>query len=81
MLHDITKHIYEKTIKLFGLQVQTENGFEDIDSINITEKQEHYLIKTEKHYLLCSSNHILIDENDNEVYELILKSTMDHVKR
>ena len=31
MLHDITKHIYEKTIKLFGLQVQTENGFEDID--------------------------------------------------
>ena len=68
MLHDITKHIYQKTIKLFGLQVQTENGFEDIDSINITEKQEHYLIKTENHYLLCSQNHILIDENDNEVY-------------
>lgn len=40
MLHKITKYLYKLSKNIFGLQVLTENGFEDITSVNITMPTE-----------------------------------------
>ena len=68
MLHEITKRIYNLSLKLFGIQVLTENGYEDISSINITDQQKTIIIKTKTKQLKCSADHILIQSDDTEVY-------------
>jgi len=49
MLHEITKHLYKLSKKLFGLQILTENGFEDISSVNITKPAATVTVKTTSH--------------------------------
>lgn len=68
MLHEITKHVYAATKKLFGLQVLTENGFEDVDSVNVTEPSETVVVKTATRILKCSKKHIFIKADGEEVY-------------
>jgi hypothetical protein len=68
MLHKITKHLYKISKKLFGLQVLTENGFEDIDSINVTMPTETVQIRTNNYSIICSKKHIFITEDGTEIY-------------
>ena len=49
MLHEITRHLYRFSKKLFGLQILTENGFEDISSINVTDQAATVVVKTASH--------------------------------
>ena len=67
-LSEITKNLYLKTLRVFGLQVYTDEGFKDIESINITGKQGYLRLITESYTMDCSPNHILIDKDGNEVY-------------
>lgn len=68
MLHDITKHLYKLSKKLFGLQVMTENGFEDLDSVNITLPIETVEIRTKDYRVVCSKTHIFITSDGDEIY-------------
>lgn len=68
-LHDIIKNVYEKCLKpIFSIEVLGEdNKWKNIVSLNITQKNTFYKIKTKTYSLLCTKNHILIDENNNEI--------------
>ena len=68
-LHEIIKNFYiKKLVPIFSIEVLGQNGnWNKIKSLNITEKQFRYKIKTEHTELLCTENHILIDENEEEI--------------
>ena len=67
-LHNITTHIYKKTVKLLGLQVLGDDGWSDIISVNVTEKSKLVEIVTEDDKkLACSMKHILIKDDGEEV--------------
>lgn len=54
---------------LFTIEVLSDdNKWNKIDSVNITEKQQFYRLKTKNLSLLCTKNHIVIDENGNELF-------------
>ena len=79
-LHEIIKNFYiKKLIPIFSIEVLGQNGnWNKIKSLNITEKQFLYKIKTEHTELLCTENHILIDENEEEI--LAVKSQNQKIK-
>ena len=79
-LHEIIKNFYiKKLVPIFSIEVLGQNGnWNKIKSLNITEKQFLYKIKTEHTELLCTENHILIDENEEEI--LAVKSQNKKIK-
>lgn len=66
-LHNIVRHAYKSIFKLFGLEVETENGWNSIKTLNITFPTEAIIIHTEYHNIICSKNHILIEKDGNEI--------------
>jgi len=67
-LHDITTHIYKKTIKLLGLQVLGDDGWNDIISVNVTQKSKLVkIVADDGKMLTCSLKHILIKDDGEEV--------------
>ena len=68
-LHDTVKNIYTKILKpFFKIEILGEDDtWNSVDSVNITEPTEFYLVKTVNRQLLCTKNHILIDEKGNEI--------------
>lgn len=85
-LHRTIENIYIKVIKpLIGIEVQTENGWAKIESVNVTEKTKFFEIRTEKRCLLCTKNHILIDRHDQEILAVDSKDkevkTVDGIER
>ncbi len=66
-LHNIVRHTYKSIFKLFGLEVETENGWNSIKTLNITFPTEAIIIHTEHHDIICSKNHILIEKDGNEI--------------
>lgn len=79
-LHEIIKNFYiKRLVPIFSIEVLGQNGnWNKIKSLNITEKQFLYKIKTEHTELLCTENHILIDENEEEI--LAVKSQNQKIK-
>lgn len=69
-LHETIQNFYVKHLKpLFTIEVLSDdNKWNKIDSVNITEKQQFYRLKTKNLSLLCTKNHIVIDENGNELF-------------
>ena len=67
-LHETITHTYKKVIRLLGIQVFTDDGWTDIDSVNITEPNEVIkIISQNGKQLLCSPKHILIDNENIEI--------------
>lgn len=71
-LHNTIKNFYIKCLKpMFQIEVLgKDNKWNKVTSLNITEKQYLYHIKTKTNQLLCTEKHILIDENNNEVFAI-----------
>lgn len=69
-LHQTIKNFYLKCLKpLFNIEVLgDDNKWKSITSLNITDKQQFFKIKTKSYELLCTNNHILIDEYGNEIF-------------
>lgn len=58
-----------ETINLDDYEVETDEGFIDIVSLNITIPYQIYILKTFGGLeLKCADNHIVFDENYNEVF-------------
>ena len=68
-LHETIKNIYKKYLKpIFSIEVLSNNNtWNKITSLNITEKQPFFKVKSKSYELICTKNHILIDENNNEI--------------
>ena len=68
-LHNIVKNIYQKCLKpLLPIEVLGEDGkWKRIMSLNVTQKQVFFKVKTVSHELICTQNHILITEDNEEV--------------
>ena len=67
-LHETITHTYKKVIRLLGIQVFTDDGWTDINSVNITEPNEVIkIISQNGKQLLCSPKHILIDNENIEI--------------
>jgi hypothetical protein len=68
-------------IKLSNWQVESDEGWTDIESINKTIKYEEYLVVFESgKKIRCADNHIFIDIDNNEVFakdslDISLKTT------
>lgn len=68
MLHDLINNVYEKIIiPKFQLEILSDEGWNAVKSVNKTEKQDLYEIKSSHHSLICTKNHILIDSDGNEI--------------
>jgi hypothetical protein len=69
MLSDNT---YKKFIEVFDVddwQIETDNGWSDIDQIGKTIEYDEWELKTIDGFeLICADKHILFDENFNEIY-------------
>lgn len=74
-LHKTIKNFYISIIKpFFKVEILTENnGWNEIDSVNVTVKDIFYKIITNKRSLLCTKNHILIDSAGNEIFAVDAK--------
>ena len=68
-LHNKVKNIYQKCLKpLLPIEVLGEDGkWKQIITLNVTQKQSFYKVKTVSYELICTQNHILITEDDEEV--------------
>lgn len=67
-LHEIVQRSYNKIKKLCSIEVLSENGWEDVNYVAETPKQQALEITIENKKLICSPDHILIDENGNEIF-------------
>ena len=68
-LHETIQRFYTKILKpLIKVEVLSNKGWEEIDSLNISYSNDIYEIKTNKNTLQCTGDHILIDENGNEIF-------------
>lgn len=69
-LHDTIKRLFNKVLKPFlSVEVLSDVGWQQIDSINITEPCETISLRTQSgKTLICALDHILIDENGNEIF-------------
>ena len=66
----------KKFIEKFGVdkwEIETPQGWEDIEEIGKTIEYDTYLLVCDKHSLYCADNHIVIDANFNEQYVKDLK--------
>lgn len=65
-------NIFKKFIDVIHLknwEVESDVGWQPIDSINKTIEYDEYEVKTErKKQLICADNHILIDDEGNEIF-------------
>ena len=59
-LHETVQRVYNKIFKIFGVQVLGDQGWSDINSLNISHTKNIYIIKTKTKKLVCSPDHILI---------------------
>lgn len=68
-LHESLKKIYEKIIKLSHIEVLSDCGWQEIDSLNISNPQPLIEITSDNGFnLVCTKDHILIDENNDECF-------------
>lgn len=67
-LHELVKRTYTNIKKLCSIEVLSENGWEDVNYVAETPKQQALEITIENKKLICSPDHILIDENGNEIF-------------
>ena len=69
-LHETIRNFYVKVVRPWlKLEVLTEDGvWNKVTSVNMTQKQQLYRIKTDFRELLCTKNHILIDANGEELF-------------
>lgn len=68
-LHETIQNWYLNIIKpLFSLEIETENGhWNEVLSINKTNKTSFYRVQTNSCELLCTENHILITADSQEI--------------
>lgn len=68
-LSEKIKRKFVEIIDLQNWQIESDEGFVDIKTINKTIKYKVYKIETEKNRVLyCADDHILIDEYGNEIF-------------
>lgn len=69
-LSQTIRHIYDRIFKvLIPLEIRTENSWEPVEHLMMTEEQDTYILQTSNGYdLECSGDHIIIAENGDEVF-------------
>lgn len=68
-LSDLTFKKFIEEYNIYDYEIETDEGFVDIEKLLVTIEYEKYFIKTKKNLTLyCADNHILFDENYNEKY-------------
>ena len=68
-LHETIQRFYTKILKpILKVEVLSDKGWEEVDSLNISYSDDIYEIKTDKNALQCTGDHILIEENGNEIF-------------
>ncbi len=68
-LSEIVSRAYSKIIKLTHIEVLSNEGWEEIDSLNVSNPQQLIeVIDCNGQHLICTKDHILIDENGNECF-------------
>lgn len=68
-LSEIVSRTYSKIIKLVHVEVLSDQGWQEVDSLNISEPQQLIELDTcGGHKLRCTKDHILIDEDGNECF-------------
>jgi replicative DNA helicase len=67
---------FVETIDITEWEVETDNGWVDIESVGKTVKYKVFYISTKNHNIGCADDHIMFDENMNEIYakELCINS-------
>lgn len=85
-LHETVQRVYNKIFKIFGVQVLGDQGWSDINSLNISHTKNIYIIKTKTKKLVCSPDHILITHDGQEIFakdslhkKLITKNGIEEV--
>ena len=70
MLHETIKRTFDKVFKFkFKVEVESADGWHEVDSLNVTEPIEVVEVVTNTgRKLKCAGNHILYDENGCEVF-------------
>lgn len=71
---DTIKRKFKWSIDINDYEIETDDGFVDITSLNQTIPYLKYIIKTETSILECADNHILFNENMNEIFANELKA-------
>ena len=68
-LSEIVSRTYSKIIKLTHVEVLSNEGWEEVDSLNVSNPQQLIeVIDCNGQHLICTKDHILIDENGNECF-------------
>jgi hypothetical protein len=50
------------SISIDGYRTSTDTGFENVDSIHITQPYTNYILNTDTHRLVCADNHLVFDD-------------------
>ena len=69
MLHETIRRMFNKVFKFnFKVEVESVDGWHEVDSLNVTEPVDVIeIVTTTGRKLKCAENHILYDENGDEV--------------
>ena len=67
-LHDTIRKIYDRIIKLSFLEVMSDDGWQEVESLNIGKADCIYVVRTKSYVLKCTSDHILFDADGNEIF-------------
>ena len=67
-LHDTIRKIYDRIIKLSFLEVMSDDGWQEVESLNIGKADCIYIVRTKSYVLKCTSDHILFDVDGNEIF-------------
>ena len=69
MLHETIRRMFNKVFKFkFKVEVESADGWHEVDSLNVTEPVDVIeIVTTTGRKLKCAENHILYDENGDEV--------------
>ena len=81
ILKKLSDTIRRKFVEIFDCsmwQIESDQGWTDIDTINKTEEYQRFIIKFESgNTLECADNHIIITEDYDEVF--IILDKMDKI--
>lgn len=80
-LSDLTEKKFIETLDVSDWLVETDTGWEEIESSNKTVKYQVYEVVLENGQILrCADTHILFDENLNEIYVKDCKNKVLYTK-
>lgn len=67
-LHETLKKVYDSITKLKHIEVLSDDGWQEVDSLNIGPKQQLIVVQTQHNEIVCTSDHILIRDDGSEIF-------------